>query len=272
MDVLCQTTEGQQHPAKSAIGRRIIVVTAGGENPNILINALASHFDDIVVLQEQPESKALFVKRRARKLGWGIALSQLATMIASRFGKRFTRRRAAEILRLYGASAETNRTVPAHHIVSINDAEGRARLTALQPAVVFLVGCRMMKPETLAVIPCPVLNFHAGINPQYRGLMGGYWALLSNDPENFGATVHLVDEGVDTGGILYQSRQVPSRADTMHTYPLLQTAASTAMAIQAVADALAGKLRPVDIAAPSRQWYHPPVWTWLWNGMRRGIW
>ncbi|WP_018240073.1 formyl transferase [Ensifer sp. BR816] len=272
MDVLCQTTEGQLASAKSAAGGRIVVVTAGGENPNILINALASHFDDIAVLQEQPESKVLFVRRRARKLGWGTALGQLATMIASRFGKRFTRRRAAEILRSYSASVVTNPSVPVHHIVSINDAEGRARLAALQPAVVFLISCRMLRPETLAAIPCPVLNFHAGINPQYRGLMGGYWALLSNDPENFGATVHLVDEGVDTGGTLYQSRQIPSRADTMHTYPLLQTAASTAIAIQAVGDALSGMLRPLDIDAPSRQWYHPPVWTWLWNGIRRGIW
>ncbi|APG91501.1 formyl transferase [Sinorhizobium americanum] len=258
--------------AAAATGRRIVVVTAGGDNPNILINALAARFSDIVVLQEQPESKALFVRRRARKLGWTTALGQLATMIASRFGKRFTRRRAAEILRIYGVSADKAPSVPVHRIVSINDAEGRARLTALEPAVVFLVSCRMLKPATLAAIPCPVLNFHAGINPQYRGLMGGYWALVGKDRENFGATVHLVDEGVDTGGILYQSRQMPNRADTIHTYPLLQTAASTDLAIKAVEDALDGNLRPLDIAAPSRQWYHPPVWAWLWNGIRRGIW
>ncbi len=47
---------------------RVVVVTAGGENPWIMINALAARFDDIVVLQEQPESKSLFLRRRARKL------------------------------------------------------------------------------------------------------------------------------------------------------------------------------------------------------------
>ncbi|OAP42803.1 formyl transferase [Sinorhizobium glycinis] len=271
MDAATQSNAGRHVPAKSAVGGRVVVVTAGGANPNIIINALTALFEDVVVLQEQPESKALFVRRRARKLGWAKALGQLATMLISRFGKRFTRRRAEEILRQHGASADSP-AVPICPIRSINDAHAIVRLTELAPAVVFLVSCRMLKPETLAAIPCPVLNFHAGINPQYRGLMGGYWALLSNDLENFGATVHLVDEGVDTGGILYQSRQIPSRADTMHTYPLLQTAASTAIAIQAVEDALAGNLRPVDVVAPSRQWYHPPVWTWVWNGFRRGIW
>lgn len=248
------------------------MVTAGGDNANIMINALAARFTNVAILQEEPESKALFVMRRARKLGWVMALGQLATMFVSRIGKRFTRRRAAEILRENDASAAPNRTVPVHRVDSINDADGHAMLQLLKPAVLFLISCRMLKPETLAAVNCPILNFHAGINPQYRGLMGGYWALANNDPENFGATVHLVDEGVDTGGILYQSRQTPRRADTIHTYPLLQTAASTDIAIRAVEDALAGKLRPIAIAAPSRQWYHPPVWTWFWNGLRHGRW
>jgi hypothetical protein len=251
---------------------RVVVMTAGGENPWIMINALAARFDDIVVLEEQPESKGLFLRRRARKLGWPTALGQLATMVASRFGKRFTRKRAQEILRLYGVSATPDPHVPVRQIVSVNDGEAATHIRQLAPEVVFLISCRMLKPAALAQIPCPVINFHAGINPRYRGLMGGYWARINDDVGNFGATVHLVDEGVDTGGILYQSRQMPARRDTMHTYPLLQTAASTDIAIAAVGDALEGQLRPLDVAGPSQQWYHPPIWTWLWNGIRRGIW
>ncbi|WP_457585869.1 formyl transferase [Ensifer canadensis] len=251
---------------------RVVVMTAGGKNPWVMINALAARFDDIVVLEEQPESKGLFLRRRARKLGWPTALGQLATMVASRFGKRFTRKRAQEILRLYGVSATPDPHVPVRQIVSVNDGEAAAHIRQLAPEVVFLISCRMLKPAALTQIPCPVINFHAGINPRYRGLMGGYWARINDDVGNFGATVHLVDEGVDTGGILYQSRQMPARRDTMHTYPLLQTAASTDIAIAAVGDALEGQLRPLDVAGPSQQWYHPPIWTWLWNGIRRGIW
>ena len=251
---------------------RIVVVTAGGENPWIMINALAARFSDITVIEEQPESKAVFLRRRVRKLGWLTALGQLATMIASRFGKRFTRRRAEEIVATYKVSDRPDPSIPVKSVVSINDAETLVHFRALKPGVVFLISCRMLKAETLAAIPCPVLNFHAGINPAYRGLMGGYWALVNDDAENFGATVHLVDAGVDTGGVLYQSSQRPAQNDTMHTYPLLQTAASTDIAIAAVTDALDGNLRTVDVAGPSRQWFHPPIWTWLWNGLTRRIW
>ncbi|WP_275783272.1 formyl transferase [Pararhizobium gei] len=252
--------------------RPVLVVTAGGRNPQILINALQHRFETVSVLLEKPESKTVFFKRRARKLGRAMAAGQLATMVVSKFGKRFTEKRAQEIIRQYNVSDTINPTVPVIDILSVNSTEAINHIRRLDPGVVFLVSCRMLSSGILAAIPCPVINFHAGINPQYRGLMGGYWSRIAGDERNFGSTVHLVDKGVDTGGILYQSRMAPSKEDTLHTYPLLQTAAATDIAIRAVEDALAGNLRPLTVGGPSRQWYHPPVWTWLWNGFTRGIW
>lgn len=253
-------------------GGRVVVVTAGGRNTQILINALASRFTEVIVLLEPAESKSVFVRRRARKLGWSVALGQLATMIASRFGKRFTEGRARDILETYGVSDAPNGDVRTVQVPSINTPEALKTLNGLSPNVVFLVSCRMLSAATLSAISCPVINFHAGINPRYRGLMGGYWARVNRDEENFGATVHLVDTGVDTGEVLYQTRVTPDKRDTISTYPLLQTAASTDIAVRAVEDALAGTLRPMRVAGPSQQWYHPPVWTWIWNGLVRGIW
>ncbi|SIQ16586.1 Formyl transferase [Rhizobium sp. RU20A] len=251
---------------------RIVIVTAGGENPSVMIDALSRRFSDIVVLQEPPESKALFLKRRARKLGWISALGQLGTMIVSRFGKRFTRARAAEILAAYGASTERASAIRTIPIPAINTPEALAAVMAEQPAVIFLISCRMLSAQALAEMPCPVLNFHAGINPRYRGLMGGYWARVMKDEANFGSTVHLVDPGVDTGAILYRKRLTPSKRDTLHTYPLLQTAGATDIAVRAIDDILAGRAKPVTVDEPSRQWYHPTLWTWLRHGISRGIW
>ncbi|QRM55805.1 formyl transferase [Sinorhizobium sp. BG8] len=250
----------------------VAVLIQPGSNPEIIVNAIKAEFPDLVVIEEQGESKGVFVKRRARKLGWIQALGQLATMIVSKFGKRFTSRRSDEILREYGADSRRDPSLRRVQVASANAPDFASVIGELRPAVLFLVSCRMLTAQTLAAIPCPVLNFHAGINPQYRGLQGGYWSRVMKDEENFGATVHLVDAGVDTGDILYQTRMRPSPRDTMHTYPLLQTAAGTGIAVAAVRDALAGDLKPFKIVAPSRQWYHPPIWTWLWNGLTRGIW
>jgi len=250
----------------------IAILIQPGPNPEIVVNAVKAAFPNLVVIEEQPEPKALFIRRRAKKLGWIEALGQLATMAVSKYGKRFTTKRALEILEDFGASPDRDSAIRRLAVPSANSPDFLAAIAGIRPAALLLVSTRMLKAGTLAAIPCPVLNLHAGINPQYRGLQGGYWSRIMADEENFGATVHLVDAGVDTGGILRQVRLRPSKRDTMHTYPLLQTAAATGIVVETLRDAVAGDLKPLEIAAPSRQWYHPPIWTWLWNGMTRGIW
>ena len=47
------------------------------------------------------------------------------------------------------------------------------------------------------------INCHAGKLPFYRGRNILNWALI-NDEKKFGITVHYVDVGIDTGGIILQ--------------------------------------------------------------------
>ncbi|UXS03093.1 formyl transferase [Agrobacterium tumefaciens] len=253
--------------------KRLLVMTAGGANPNVMINALAAHFPDIHVFLENPEGKGEIFKRRARLLGWLTAAGQMGTMVASRLGKRFTARRTAEIIAEHGLNAEIGSAIPVARFSSLNDEDCHRAAEKLQPAVIFTISCRILKPRTLASFECPVINFHAGINPAYRGQMGGYWALVENDKGNFGATVHLVDKGVDTGATLYEMRLKPARNDTISTYPLLLTAGSIDIAVSAIEDALSGSLSPQPpLPGKSVLRYPPPLWTWLWNGVTRRIW
>lgn len=251
---------------------RIVVMTAGGSIPQVMINALAACFADIHVIEEDAETKAAIVKRRARHVGWIGAFGQLATMIASRLGKRMAARRSAEILHQYGLSSAANPHIPVTRVASLNSAECHAAVTALSPTVIFTISCRILSKMTLAALPCPVINFHAGINPMYRGQMGGYWARIERDEGNFGATLHLVDAGVDTGHTLYEQRVIPQKTDTIATYPLLITAASTGIAIRSIEDALQGRLTPFPPSGSSQLRFPPPIWTWVYHGVTKGIW
>lgn len=251
---------------------RIVVMTAGGTNPQVMINALARHFPDLHVIEEQPETKGALLRRRARRFGWATAIGQLLTMVASRLGKNVAARRSAEIIRDYGLSAEPNPAIPVTCVPSLNDPACLAMVTKLQPAAIFTISCRILSPQTLAAIPCPVVNFHAGINPMYRGQMGGYWSLVEGDEKNFGTTVHLVDKGIDTGGTLYEKRLTPSRADSLATYPLLMTAACVDISVRALQDAIDGSLKPYRPQGPSVLRFPPPVWTWVYHGFTKGIW
>jgi methionyl-tRNA formyltransferase len=162
--------------------------------------------------------------------------------------------------------------VPVHSVSSINAAETLALVEDIAPSAVLLVSTRLMARGQLAAMPCPVLNLHAGINPAYRGQMGGYWSLRNRDPENFGATVHLVDAGTDTGGTLYEVRSQPQRGDFISTYPLVLTVAALDITCQAVDDALAGRLRPQAPQGPSALHFPPTLWSWIFHGVTRRIW
>ncbi len=250
----------------------VMVMTAGGTNPALVINALAQRFPKLHVVVERPESKWAITQRRAARLGWIQALGQLATMIAARLLRPLARRRIASIVASAGLSPAIPPEVPVHRVASINDDATRALVTQFKPSAVLLVSTRLMNPVALAALPCPVINLHAGINPQYRGQMGGYWSLVEEDAANFGATLHLVDAGTDTGGTLYEVRTLPDQGDSIATYPLLLTVTAIDITLQAVQDAVDGRLAPFEPEGPSALRFPPPIWTWLANGIRRRIW
>jgi Formyl transferase len=250
----------------------IIGITAGGPYPWIIFNALGEAFGPLIVLVEQPESKVAFLKRRARKIGWLHTGGQFATMMWSRFGKRLAARREADLITEHHLRTTADPAHSIHPVSSVNGGDALDLIARLQPDLVFLAGCRMLSKTTLAAIPCPVLNYHAGINPAYRGMNGGYFARALGDEANFGTTIHRVDAGVDTGGILKQIRIPVDGRDTILTYAMLMAAHSRGIAVEAVREVLDGSAREIMVDLPSRQHFHPPIWSYLWTGITKGVW
>lgn len=70
---------------------------------------------------------------------------------------------------------------------------------------------KILGPAFLAGIGCPMINTHPALLPAFPGVRGVADA-LAYGVKVTGATVHLVDAGVDTGPVLAQSA-VPVRPD-----------------------------------------------------------
>lgn len=249
----------------------ILVMTAGGPNPWMVINALSERFS-VHVLLEEAESKGEIFNRRKKRLGTLQAFGQLSMMAVAKLFRGAAGKRMAKICHLYGADPRFNPSVPVTTVRSINSPEALEAVQHIHPSVVLLVSTRLMNRAMLQSLTMPVLNLHAGINPAYRGQMGGYWALVRGDRQNFGATVHLVDAGTDTGAILDQVRPEPSKADFISTYPMLLTAAALTITSKGVDDAAHGNLQPIVPSGPSELHFPPTIWRWLWNGWRTGVW
>ena len=252
---------------------RIAVLIAGGPLANMLVNGLRDRFGDAIsVLREEPEPKLAILRRRARLIGWPEALGQAAFGVVQKLITRRSAARLAAIWEEHDLDPRLDPSLAVRDIGSVNSDACRAALGTLAPDVVVVYGTRIIKRATLACVAAPFVNYHAGVNPKYRGQNGAYWARSQRDPAHAGVTVHLVDEGVDTGEVLYQSATDFSPADNIATYQHRQMATALPLLIRAVEDALARRLAPHRVALPSRQWFHPTLWGYLRTGMLQGVW
>ncbi len=254
----------------------IVVLTAGGDLSPIVVNGLVRALSGagrvITVVREEPESKADIIRRRARMLGWRTALGQAAFGVLHRLLAPAREGRLAAVVAANGLDTRADPGVAVHHVTSVNAPECRALLASLAPSVIAVYGTRIITAETLRAVYAPFINYHAGINPKYRGQHPGYWALASGDAENAGVTIHLVDAGVDTGSVLYQSRVTFAPDDTIASYQHVQAAHALPLFARAIEDALARRLAPRTVDLPSRQWFPPTLWGYLTTGIVRGVW
>ena len=62
---------------------------------------------------------------------------------------------------------------------------------------------QIFRKDIIELTPHKIINCHAGKLPFYRGRNILNWVLI-NDENEFGITVHYVDEGIDTGDIILQ--------------------------------------------------------------------
>ena len=86
-----------------------------------------------------------------------------------------------------------------------------------RPDVICLAGyMRILSPQFVERWRGRILNIHPSLLPRYRGLSPQKRALEAGDVES-GCTVHLVDEGTDTGPAVLQKRVPIEPGDTEAT-------------------------------------------------------
>ena len=251
---------------------RVVFLIGPDQIPRVMVHAMVGRFGPAVVLQEEKEPTSVMVKRRARMLGWFEALGQLGFGVWLKLLHKLSAARKREIFDEAGLVDELPASCTVHKIPSVNSDACRKHLQKLNPDLIVVIGTRMIRRETLRATNAKVVNYHSGINPAYRGQNGGYFALANGEPDKFGVTIHLVDEGVDTGAIIAQKTFRPTRADNFTTYPLVLAIVGRDILAEAIKQILKGNIKTVDVTYASRQWFHPTLWGYLWTGVTKGVW
>jgi len=255
---------------------RLTVLAGSGRSTDILLNWLHDQgFDDIQVIIENEIPRRAKLRTRFRRLGFWTVFGQLVFQVTvPSVLKLFSTKRIYDIMDMHSLRDDVPAGTNVIRVDSVNDEQTTELLQRWQPNLVLVNGTRIIRRNVLGSIESPFVNIHAGITPLYRGVHGGYWALWNKDTSHFGSTIHLIDEGVDTGGIIAHIHEIPSLKDNFVTYPLLQQAVSLSALREVLSDENLSWLDRINFEKEKieigRQWYHPTIWQYF-AGAVRGI-
>lgn len=250
---------------------RIVMLCGNGQSSRIMFNGLADNVNIECIILEGAPSKKLIIQRRIKKLGFVKTSGQLLFLITNKLLAKFAKSRVNQLISNYSLNESNFPSNIIKKVNSINDEEVVNILKQVNPDAVVVNGTRIISKKILSSIQAPFINSHMGITPKYRGVHGGYWALVNSDPDNCGVTVHLVDEGIDTGEVLYQDIIHTNKHDSFNTYPIHQIAKAIPLMKTALNDVKEKQIKAKQGIFPTYLWYHPTLFEYVINWVQKGV-
>ena len=77
-------------------------------------------------------------------------------------------------------------------------------------------GPGILKENIFSICPGNVINAHQGFSPYYRGSATNFWPFVNGQLKYIGLTMHYIDKGIDTGGIICHAFPKIEQGDSMH--------------------------------------------------------
>ncbi|MDA7662044.1 formyl transferase [Verrucomicrobia bacterium] len=252
---------------------KLLLLASDCDTTRLVYWCLKRDFPNIQVVLEDAVSKKSLFRGRVRRIGFSKTIGQvLFLLFMARLLKIRSRQRVKEIISEGGVGCLD--PIPSvTRIRSVNSKKARELIRTVSPDIVVVNGTRIIGSQTLKILDVPFINTHLGITPSFRGVHGGYWALVNEKKDLFGATIHFVDEGVDTGSVIRHVCCAYTQRDNYATYPYLQLMAVLPVLGQSLGAVLEGHTLPIHELKmlPSKIYYHPTLWEYLYNRIMKGI-
>lgn len=150
-------------------------------------------------------------------------------------------------------------------------------LTDARVDAVAVFGTNLIKRPLIDRWPGRMVNMHLGLSPYYRGTATNFYPLLNEEPEYVGATIHLIDPGIDSGPILKHARPDIVESDRPHTIGCKAIVAGVRAMIDVLERLEANRLDPVaqwKVPNPKlylRKDYHPRQVVELYHKLDDGL-
>lgn len=249
---------------------RIGILTSVDTRHRYFANALAGRFDLAAVGYEQTGYNPAATE--------GLGLSEAERRIIDR---HFDERIRQESL-FFGHDSgfippERERNVLRITPGELNSDSTRGFLSAASLDVLVVYGTNLIREPLLSDWAGRIVNLHLGLSPYYRGTATNFYPLYNGEPQFVGATIHLIDKGIDSGPIFRHARPEIVAEDQPHTIGCKTIVAG----IEAMIDVLEGwslgrcaavpQWKPDNPRLYLRKHYHPRQVVELYQKLDAGM-
>jgi len=161
------------------------------------------------------------------------------------------------------------------YVKSINSIELKQIVRRIQPDFVIVFGTGWIKKEIIDMLPKQTINMHWGWSPDYRG-EGIITALAKEGAKGLGVTIHLLDERIDDGAILFRMRPDIDARDNFYSIGLKLTVIGVELFIKSIKFYIENnglKVKPEDQAVgkfygSKYMQQHPEMWLEAWRNLK----
>jgi methionyl-tRNA formyltransferase len=205
---------------RSVNGMRIVFLTEEGFDSSeifryIFANVAAVFPDVHVVAVRRPQAakkrwSLLWLQEKVRQVLWRArrfgVVHALEVLTSSPFRRLISQHLWREVFEgVRALSRPPVKLEPEKAIYvggTVNGQETVEAISSLEPDVVIQHTGAILQRQVFEIARIGTLNLHPGIAPLIRGQNPISWALWEREPGWLGATVHYIDEGIDTGPVL----------------------------------------------------------------------
>jgi len=151
-----------------------------------------------------------------------------------------------------------------------NAGEGLAFLEAFAPDLILSIRYgAIFKTAAIAIPKLGVLNLHAGLLPEYRGVLATFRALMAGEQE-IGCTLHYITDGtIDTGPVVAQGKVAADARRSLFAQVLSLYPPGVALMADAVARLDAGERLETHVQLGGTYYSYPSADEWD-EFLRRG--
>ena len=213
--------------------QNIVIITGNGVRHKFFIQFLNHHFSISEVYIEESDYPNPIPNSEEESIAWDW------------FFKRRDQYEKKLILESSHLRQKNNPRITYLEKDALNTSSTIANIINTNPDFIALFGTEILKKSFLKSFPGCLFNLHVGDPEFYRGSSCNFWPIHQGELQHMSATIHQIDQGIDTGDILFRKTVTLNKNDNEQTLLLKPLELGTKLMVKTIKSWQNGKLQPI---------------------------